>query len=110
MALASVVFLGSLSSVSHLLKRIVCGPEREHLLEGFSLSVHENTSVDSECLFVGMGIIVCICRYNGNASVRRLGSSLPMYAVLCERVYNCHLHNDKENLVTEPLSSNGRSL
>jgi hypothetical protein len=76
----------------------------------FSLSVHENTSVHSQCLFVATGIIVCPCRYNGNVSVRCLGNSLPMYALLCERVYNCHLDNDTENLVTEPLSRNGRLL
>jgi hypothetical protein len=33
-----------------------------------------------------------------------------MYALLCERVYSCHLDNDTENLVTEPLSRNGRQL
>jgi hypothetical protein len=90
--------------VSHLLKRILCGPEREHLLERFSLSVHENTSVDSQCIFVATGIIACPCRYNGNASVRCLGNSLPMYALLCECVYNCNLDNHIENLITEPLS------
>jgi hypothetical protein len=76
----------------------------------FSLSVHENTSVNSQRLSVATGIIVCLCRYNWNASVRCLRNSLPMYALLCERVYNCHLDNGKENLVTEPLSRNGRPL
>jgi hypothetical protein len=33
-----------------------------------------------------------------------------MYALLCERVYNCHLDNDTERLVTEPLYRNGRLL
>jgi hypothetical protein len=37
-------------------------------------------------------------------------NSLPIYALLCERIYSCHLDNDTENLVTEPLSRNGRSL
>jgi hypothetical protein len=80
----------SLSSVSHLLKRILSRPERKHLLERFSLFVYENTSVDSERLFVATGITVCACHYNGHASVRCVGNSLPMYALLCERVYNCH--------------------
>jgi hypothetical protein len=31
-----------------------------------------------------------------------------MYALLCERVYNCHLDNHTENMVTEVLSRNGR--
>jgi hypothetical protein len=35
----------SVSSVSHLLKRMLCQLKREHLLEGLSLSVHENPSV-----------------------------------------------------------------
>jgi hypothetical protein len=100
----------SVSSVSHLLKRVFRRPSREHLIEGLSLSVHENTSVDSQRLFVATRIIVCPCRYNGNASVHCLGNSLLMYALLCERVYNCHLDSDKENLVTEPLPRNGRPL
>jgi hypothetical protein len=33
-----------------------------------------------------------------------------MYELLCERVYNCYLDNDTENLVTEPLFRNGRLL
>jgi hypothetical protein len=94
----------SVSSVSHLLKRILCGPEREHLLEGFSLSVHENTSVCA----------TSICCYGNNCLPMSLQwerlCPLPLYALLCERVYNCHLDNDTENLVTEPLSSNGRPL
>jgi hypothetical protein len=43
----------SVSSVSHPLKRILCQLEREHLLQGFSFSVHENTSVDSQRLTIG---------------------------------------------------------
>jgi hypothetical protein len=35
---------------------------------------------------------------------------LSMYALLRERVYNCHPDNDTGNLVTEPLSNNGRPL
>jgi hypothetical protein len=31
-----------------------------------------------------------------------------MYVLLCEHVYNCHLDNNTEKLVTEPLSRNGR--
>jgi hypothetical protein len=77
----------SVSSVSHLLKRILCGPEREHLLEWFSLSVHKNTSVDSQRLTIGC--LSMRCRVN---------------------VFNCHLDNDTGNLVTEPLSRNGRQL
>jgi hypothetical protein len=37
-----------------------------------------------------------------------LGNSLPMYALSCERV--CRPDSDTGNLVTEPLSSNGRPL
>jgi hypothetical protein len=62
----------SVSSVSHLLKRILCGLSREHRPEGSSLSVHENASVVAQRLFVATRIIVCLCRYNGNASVRCL--------------------------------------
>jgi hypothetical protein len=48
----------SVSSVSHLLKRILCRPEREHLLQGLSLSVHENKSADSQSLTLG-----CLCMH-----------------------------------------------
>jgi hypothetical protein len=78
-------FLTVLSSVSHLLKRNLCWPVREHLLEVFSLSVHGNDSADSQRLFVATGIIICLYCYNGNASVRCLGNSMPIYALLCER-------------------------
>jgi hypothetical protein len=77
----------SVSSVNHLLKRILCRLETEHLLQELSLSVHENTSVDSQHLTVG-----CLCMR------------------CCVNVFNCHPDNDTGNLVTEPLSSNGRPL
>jgi hypothetical protein len=81
----------SVSSVSHPLKRILCRLKREHLLEEFSLSVHENTSVYLQHLTIGC-----------------LGNQPPMYALLCERV--CHPDNDTGNLVTDLLSSNGQPL
>jgi hypothetical protein len=77
----------SVSSVSHPLKRILWRLEREHLLEGLSLSIHENTSVDWQRLTVG-----CLC-------------------MRCRvKVFNCHPDEDTRNLATEPLSSNGRPL
>jgi hypothetical protein len=82
-----ICFLTLCISVSNPLKLILYLMERERLLEGFSLSIHENTSVDSQRLtfgFLGMR-----CRVN---------------------VFNCHLDNDTGNLVTEPLSRNGRPL
>jgi hypothetical protein len=75
----------SVSSVSHLLKRILCRPEREHL-QWLSFSVHENTSVDSQRLTIGCLYMRC-----------RVNVFVPP-------------DNDTGNLVTEPESSNGRPL
>jgi hypothetical protein len=52
----------SISSVSHPLKKILCRLHREHLLHGFSFSVHENTSVDSQHLTIGC--LCMLCRVN----------------------------------------------
>jgi hypothetical protein len=52
----------SVSSVGHPLNRILCRLQREHLLEGLSLYVHENTSVDSQRLT--NGCLGMRCRVN----------------------------------------------
>jgi hypothetical protein len=63
--------------VTHPLKRVFCRLSREYLLEGLSWSVHENISVVQETsLSVTLGIPVCLCRYNGNTSVCRLGKDV----------------------------------
>jgi hypothetical protein len=69
-----------------LLKTVFRQPSREHLVEGFGLPVVTKTTPP-------------LCR-----------KRLSMYALSRERVYNYHPDNDTGNLVTEPLSSNGRPL
>jgi hypothetical protein len=56
-----------------------------------SVYLFTKTPLFAQRLFVATGIMVCLCRYNRNASVRCLGNGLPMYALLCEHVYNCRL-------------------
>jgi hypothetical protein len=57
--------------------RVLCRLGREHFLEGLSLSAHENTSVVQETsVYVAVRIIVFLCRYNGNASIRCLGNDV----------------------------------
>jgi hypothetical protein len=68
----------------HLLKIFFRRPSREHLVEGFDLSVVKKTT----------------------PPLRR--KRLSIYAFSRERV--CHTDNDTGNLLTEPLSSNGRQL
>jgi hypothetical protein len=68
-------------TVSNLLqpssKDSLCRLHREHLLEGLSLSVHENTSVVQETsVSVSVRITVFLCRYNENASVHCLGNDV----------------------------------
>jgi hypothetical protein len=58
-------------SVSHLLKRILC-----RLSEVLSISVHENTSIVAQRLFVATRTIVYLCRYDGNTSVLCLGNDV----------------------------------
>jgi hypothetical protein len=90
-----------LISVNDPLKRVLCRLSREHLSEGFSLSVHENISIEQETsVSVSLGITVCLCRYNGNASVKI------RYINPAFRHYRTML----QDVVTETLSGNGRPL
>jgi hypothetical protein len=76
----------SLCPFSHFVKRIICRLKREHFFEGLSLPVH------AQSLFIATRIIVCLC-------------------MRCRvNTFNCHPDNNTGNLVTEPLSSNGRLL
>jgi hypothetical protein len=92
--------------VSHSLKRVPCRLGIEHLIEGLNLSIPENASdMQETSLYVVVGITVCLCRYNGNASVRCLGndaSELSLLFRLSGIPRQWH-----RNVFTEPLSSNG---
>jgi hypothetical protein len=68
----------------HLLKTVFRQPSREHLVEGLGLSIVTKTTPP-----------LCSKR-------------LSMYALARQRV--CHPDSDTGNLVTKPLSSNGRPL
>jgi hypothetical protein len=81
--------------VSHPLNRVLRRLNREHLIEPFNFLFSDTTAAS---LFVTAGTQLHV---RGND-------------LLCTRchvnVFNCHPDNDTGNVVTEPLSSNGRPL
>jgi hypothetical protein len=78
-------------------------------LKGSVLSAHENTSVIHETsLSASLRITLYLCRYNGNASVRCLGKDVFKF----ESTNPIFRHSETvvQDVVTEPLSSNGLLL